>query len=73
LIAGSNDFYFGFVPTAAGLIYSFGILTPIFLAFLMRFFGSEMITYSQILCLYGYSMTVFLPVTFLCIIPIETS
>jgi hypothetical protein len=46
LIAGSNDFYFGFVPTAAGLIYSFGILTPIFLAFLMRFFGSEMITYS---------------------------
>jgi len=40
-IAGNTEVYFGFVPTAATLIYSLGFCTPVFLAFLMRLFGSE--------------------------------
>ncbi len=73
LMAGEKEFYFGFVPTAAALIYSFGLCTPVFLAFLLRLFGSDQVGYVQVVCLYGYSMSVFLPVTVLCILPFQTS
>jgi hypothetical protein len=71
-IAGMEKENFEFVPVAAGLIYGFGFLVPIGLAFMMRIFDSH-VGYIQIICLYGYSMTCFIPVTLLCIIPSDAA
>ena len=74
---------FDYVPIAASVIYGFGFLFPLFLWFTFKCIGNPMsfirvINYYlyfcyeiifQLLCTYGYSLAVFIPVIFICAIP----
>lgn len=62
------QYQFNFVPMAAGLIYGFGFIVPLIITVMMKFFGTA-IEYSQVICIYGYSMACFIPVTVFCIVP----
>ena len=61
---------FNFIPFAAGLVYSVGLLIPFGLWLVCRKFHPES-KIVDFVCLYGYSLTVFLPVTLLCTFDIE--
>jgi len=63
-----HSLHFDFVPTAATLVYGFGFAFPVALALLMRFFGSKMVI-AHVICVYGYSLTTFIPVSMICAIP----
>lgn len=69
-IQGKRDtnFFQEFIPTAAILIYFIGFGVPIFLAVLSKIFGAS-INIAPFICVYGYSYTIFLPVTIICSIP----
>ena len=69
-IQGKRDsnFYQKFIPTAATLIYFIGFGVPIFIALLTKIFGGK-IGIASIICIYGYSYTIFLPITIICSIP----
>ena len=71
-IQGSRDsnFFQEFVPTAAILIYFIGFGVPILIALLSNIFGGK-ISIAPIICIYGYSYTIFLPITIVCSIPIS--
>lgn len=53
---------------AAGMIYGGGILMPLVLGLIMKGFGSST-SISMVITGFGYSYSVFIPVTFLCTIP----
>ena len=69
-IQGRRDlnFYQEFIPTAALLIYFIGFFVPIFVSLLCKMFGGK-INVAPVICVYGYSYTVFLPITIICSIP----
>ena len=69
-IQGKRDtnFFQEFVPTAAMLIYCIGFGVPIFLSLLSKLFGAK-IDIAPVICVYGYSYTVFLPIIVVCSIP----
>ena len=69
-IQGKRDsnFYQEFIPTAAILIYFIGFGVPILIALLSKIFGGKINT-APIICIYGYSYTIFLPITIICSIP----
>ena len=69
-IQGKRDtnFFQEFVPTAALLIYCIGFGVPIFLAVLSKLFGAK-IDVAPVICVYGYSYTIFLPIIIVCSIP----
>ena len=69
-IQGKRDlnFYQQFMPTAALLIYFIGFFVPIFITLLSKLFGSKL-NVAPVICVYGYSYTVFLPITIICSIP----
>ena len=69
-IQGKRDlnFYQQFIPTAALLIYFIGFFVPIFITLLSKLFGSKL-NVAPVICVYGYSYTVFLPITIICSIP----
>ena len=69
-IQGKRDlnFYQQFIPTAALLIYFIGFFVPIFITLLSKLFGSKL-NVAPVICIYGYSYTVFLPITIICSIP----
>ena len=69
-IQGKRDsnFYQEFIPTAAILIYFIGFGVPILIALLSKIFGGK-INIAPIICIYGYSYTIFLPITIICSIP----
>ena len=50
------------------LIYSFTIIYPIFLTYGMRILGSDK-GVSEVICIFGYSIIMYIPATFLAIIP----
>ena len=52
------------------IVYSFGLGFPLALGLLLRFFKSNVTTF-QVICLYGYSLSVFLPILILCVIPVS--
>ena len=60
-----SSFFQKFVPTAAGVIYSIGFLTPFVMVIIMRCFGAKN-SYITALCIYGYSYSIFVPVVLLC-------
>ncbi len=60
-----SSFFQTFVPTAAGVIYGIGFITPLIMVIFMRCFGAKN-SYITALCIYGYSFTVFIPVILLC-------
>jgi len=45
------SYNFDFIPWAASLVYTFGILVPIAITFTMRLFGSDNISYLQTICI----------------------
>jgi len=69
-ISGASGFTskFNYVPTAAAVIYGFGVAVPIIFTFLLRMFGSK-VNYADTLCIYGYSFFILIPVLVLAIIP----
>lgn len=71
-IQGNRDtnFFQEFMPTACILIYFIGFGVPIFLALFTKIFGGK-INIAPIICIYGYSYTIFLPITIICTIPNE--
>lgn len=66
----TKNFFQEFVPIATGIIYGVGFGLPLLLAILMKVFGGQ-IAIVAVLCTYGYSFSVFIPVVILCIIPNE--
>ncbi len=69
-IQGKRDtnFFQEFIPSAAFLIYFIGFGGPIFLSLLSKIFGAK-INIANVICVYGYSYTIFLPITIICSIP----
>ena len=69
-IQGKRDtnFFQEFIPTAAVLIYFIGFGVPILLSLLSKIFGAK-IKVASVICVYGYSYTIFLPITIVCSLP----
>ena len=63
-----SNFYQEFIPIAAILIYFIGFGVPIFITLLAKLFGGKT-NVASIICIYGYSYTIFLPITIVCSIP----
>ena len=63
-----SNFYQEFIPIAAILIYFIGFGVPILIALLSKIFGGK-INIAPVICVFGYSYTIFLPITIICIIP----
>ena len=66
---GAN-YNFNFVPLATVLVYCVGFLLPWVLWLAAKALTSG-VKYVDLVCLYGYSLSVFLPVTLLCTFNIE--
>ncbi len=69
-IQGFRDynFYQEFIPIACILIYFIGFGVPIFITLLAKLFGGKT-NVAPTICIYGYSYTIFLPITIVCSIP----
>ena len=69
-IQGKRDtnFFQEFIPTATILMYFIGFGVPIFLSLLSKIFGAK-INVANVICVYGYSYTIFLPIIIVCSIP----
>ena len=65
-----NEWVYNFevVLTAASMIYSFLSCVPLLLWFIMRQFDAKL-TLIQALCLYGYSLVLFIPAAAVCLVP----
>ncbi len=63
------SFFQKFIPISAALIYGVGFILPLILYIFMKCFGSQT-SYIQILCAYGYSMSIFIPIIIACSLPI---
>ncbi len=73
----SNDvinvsFFQEFIPIAAAFVYGLGFILPLVLFILMKIFGTAS-SYATIVCIYGYSMGIYLPVIIACTVPIGVS
>ncbi|EAS07261.2 Yip1 domain protein (macronuclear) [Tetrahymena thermophila SB210] len=68
---GHFDYKFSFVSLAFSVVFGYITIVPIFIAFMMRLFGSSQTYYLQTICIFGYSLFVFIPVSLLCTIPIN--
>lgn len=66
------SFFQKFIPISAALIYGVGFILPLILYIFMKCFGSQT-SYVQILCAYGYSMSIFIPIIIACSLPIGVS
>jgi hypothetical protein len=63
-----TNFYQEFIPIACVLIYFIGFGVPIFITLLSKLFGGKT-NVASIICIYGYSYTIFLPIIIVCSIP----
>ena len=71
-LQGNNNknFFQEFVPIAGGVIYGVGFGLPVLIAFLMKIFGTS-ITFVSVICTYGYSFSIFLPISIICVIQVN--
>ena len=71
-LQGNNNknFFQEFVPIAAVVIYSVGFGLPILIAFLMKIFGTSL-SFISVICTYGYSFSIFLPISIICVIQLD--
>ena len=60
-----TNFYQKVVPIAGSTIYTIGFGLPLLLFVCLKFFG-EKISYFSIVCIYGYSLSIFVPITIIC-------
>ena len=74
-----SDFLFKLELVRLGVVvvYSFGFGVPTVLYFVMKFFGCSRLTLPEVIfskiqtiCIYGYSLSCFIPIFLLCIIPV---
>ena len=56
---------------AAYLIYSLGFGVPTIIYFVWKFAGEMKISFLHIVSIYGYSMTIFIPMILLCTLPVN--
>lgn len=68
-VGTSKGFFQKFIPISAGIVYGIGFFLPLLLLILMKCFGSKS-RYVNILCIYGYSYSVLIPVLIACSAPI---
>ena len=59
------------LPMAASLIYRIGLGVPTIIYFVWKFTGELTISYLHVVSIYGYSMTIFVPMILLCAIPYD--
>ncbi|CAG9321948.1 unnamed protein product [Blepharisma stoltei] len=69
-IGGETKNNLEFITGACTFIYLIGFLAPLLIWGLLKYSGSQ-IKYLQVLCLYGYSLVVYVPSAMLCIIPVS--
>ena len=60
-----NNYFQAFVPVAGSILYFFGFGFPLIMWLCLKIFKAEM-KYVSLVCLYGYSLTSFIPVLVLC-------
>ena len=60
-----NNYFQSFVPVAGSFLYSFGFGFPLVLWLCFKFFNIKT-KYMTLVCLYGYSLTCFIPVLIIC-------
>ena len=63
-----QNFFQEFIPTAAILMYFVGFGVPLLISVLNKIFGAK-ISVAPVICIYGYSYTIFLPIIIVCSIP----
>jgi hypothetical protein len=63
-----QNFFQEFIPTAAILMYFVGFGVPLLISVLTKIFGAK-ISVAPVICIYGYSYTIFLPIIIVCSIP----
>ena len=66
----NKNFFQEFIPIAGATIYSVGFGLPVLIAFLMKIFGIAL-GIVHIICTYGYSFSVFLPISIICLIQVN--
>ena len=60
-----NNYFQAFVPVAGSILYFFGFGFPLLMWLCLKIYKAEM-KYVSLICLYGYSLTCFIPVLILC-------
>ncbi|CAD8117699.1 unnamed protein product [Paramecium primaurelia] len=66
-LEGQTTYSVAYVPQSAALLYCISFGTPVILTLVMKILGSD-IRFFHTLCLYGYSMSILMPITILCVI-----
>ena len=68
-IQGHNNknFFQEFIPIAGSTIYMVGFGLPILITILMKVFGIKL-GFVHVICTYGYSFSIFLPISIICVI-----
>lgn len=66
----NKNFFQEFVPIAGVVIFGVGFGLPILLGFLMKIFGTSL-TFASVICTYGYSFSIFLPISIICVIQVN--
>ena len=61
-----NNYFQAFVPVAGTILYTFGFGFPLVMWLALKFFFKQEIKYVSLICLYGYSLTCFIPVLIIC-------
>ena len=71
-LQGNNNknFFQEFIPIAGIIIYSVGFGLPILISFLMKIFGNSL-GIVHVICTYGYSFSIFLPISIICVIQVD--
>lgn len=66
----NKNFFQEFIPIAGTTVYSVGFGLPILITFLMKLFGVKL-GFVHVICTYGYSFSIFLPISIICVIQIN--
>jgi hypothetical protein len=66
----NKNFFQEFIPIAGTTIYSVGFGLPILITFLMKLFGIKL-GFVHVICTYGYSFSIYLPISIICLIQVN--
>ncbi|MEW5299118.1 MAG: hypothetical protein WDW36_002164 [Sanguina aurantia] len=64
-----NDY--GKMSASAAVFYGYVFLVGMALYFILRYFKGDM-KLVNVWCIYGYSLTIFIPISLVCVVPVET-
>ena len=65
---GEWTYDFNQLTFAGGVVYSYVTLLPVLMWLLLRYYGASK-RLVDILCIYGYTLAVFVPISVLCVVP----